>query len=154
MILYNDKRLLHTILTRSFDGNNLLFDVVVNFTDEGLSFCNLLKIPEAGGEASIMCSYNSLQNWRFKRFVLSPDGKYIYYSEHAIAPGDKTTLFRIPATGGTAEEIWELKDYFIAGIGIHPEGKQIALSASHPGIEIRAIDNLGKKLSEIYSGKQ
>jgi Tol biopolymer transport system component len=154
MILYNDKRLLHTILTRSFDGNNLLFDVVVNFTDEGLSFCNLLKIPEAGGEASIMCSYNSLQNWRFKRFALSPDGKYIYYSEHAIAPGDKTTLFRIPAAGGTPEKIWEIKDYFIAGISIHPEGNQIALSASSPGIEIRAIENLGKKVSEIYSGKQ
>jgi dipeptidyl aminopeptidase/acylaminoacyl peptidase len=154
MVLYNDKRLVHTILTRSFDGNNLLFDVVVNFTDEGLSFCNLLKIPEAGGEASIMCSYNSLQNWRFKRFALSPDGKYIYYSEHEIAPGDKTILFRIPAAGGTPEKIWEIKDYFIAGISIHPEGKQIALSASAPEIEIRAIDNLGKKVSEIYSGKQ
>ena len=151
-ILYNDKRLLHTILTRSFDGNNLLFDVVVNFTDEGLSFCNLLKIPEAGGEFSIMCSYNSLQNWRFKRFALSPDGKYIYYTEHAIVPGDKTILCRIPAAGGTPEKIWELKDYFIAGISIYPEGKQIALSASSPGIEIRAIENLGRKVAEVFSG--
>jgi Tol biopolymer transport system component len=154
MILYNDKRLLHTILTRSFDGNNLLFDVVVNFDDEGLSLCNLLKIPEDGGEARTMCSYNSVQNWRFKRFALSPDGKYIYYSESGIASGDNSTLCRIPSTGGTPEKIWELKDYFIAGISIHPEGKRIALSASHPGIEIRAIDNLSKKVSEIYSRKQ
>jgi Tol biopolymer transport system component len=155
MILYNDKRLLHTILTRSFDGNNLLFDVLVGFNDEGsLSICNLLIIPETGGEARTMCSYSSVQNWRFKRFALSPDGKYIYYSESGIASGDNSTLCRILAEGGTPEKIWELKDYFIAGIGIHPEGKQIALSASSPGIEIRAIDNLSKKVSEIYSGKQ
>ena len=156
MILYTDKRLVHTILTRSFDGNNLLFDVLVGFNDEGsLSICNLLILPETGGEARTMCSYSSVQNWRFKRFALSPDGKYIYYSsESEITSGDKSTLCRIPASGGTPEKIWELKDYFIAGISIHPEGKQIALSASSPGIEIRAIDNLGKKLSEIYSGKQ
>ena len=152
MILYNDKRLVHTILTRSFDGNNLLFDVLVGFNDEGsLSICNLLIIPETGGEARTMCSYSSVQNWRFKRFALSPDGKYIYYSEHAIAPGDKTTLFRIPAAGGTPEKIWEIKDYFIAGMSIHPEGEQIALSASSPGIEIRAIENLGRKVAEVFS---
>ncbi len=153
MILYNDKRLLHTILTRSFDGNNLLFDVLVGFNDEGsLSICNFLIIPETGGEeARTMCSYSSVQNWRFKRFALSPDGKYIYYSESGIASGDNSTLCRIPSAGGTPEKIWELKDYFIAGIGIHPEGKQIALSASSPGIEIRAIENLGKKVAEIYS---
>jgi Tol biopolymer transport system component len=152
MILYNDKQLLHTILTRSSDGTNLLFDVVVDFDDEGLSLCKLLEIPEAGGEAKTMCSYKSVQNWRFKRFALSPDGKYIYYSsESEITSGDKSTLCRIPSAGGTPEKIWELKDYFIAGISIHPEGKQIAFSASSPGIEIRAIDNLGKKVSEIYS---
>jgi Tol biopolymer transport system component len=148
MILHNDKRLLHTILTRSFDGNNLLFDVSANI-DEGL--CHLLSIPEGGGEARIMCSYNSLQNWRFKRFALSPDGKYIYYSEFGIGPGTKSTLCRIPVAGGTPEKIWELKDYFIAGISIHPEGRQIALAVSHPGIEIRAIENLGRKVAEICS---
>jgi Tol biopolymer transport system component len=153
MILYTDKRLLHTILTRSFDGNNLLFDILLGFDDKGLSLCNLLKVPDTGGEPKIMCSYNSLQNWRFKRFALSPDGKYIYYSESEIAPGDKSILCRIPSAGGTPEKIWEIKDYFIAGISIHPKGKQIALSASSPGIEIRSIENLGKKVSEIYSGK-
>jgi hypothetical protein len=129
----------------------LLFDIVVSFDEQGLSLCNLLEIPEAGGEARLMCSYNSVQNWRFKRFALSPGGNYIYYTESGVAQGDKSTLCRIPAAGGIPEKIWEIKDYFIAGISIHPEGKQIALSASHPGIEIRAIDNLSKKVSEIYS---
>ena len=151
IILYNDKRLVHTILTRSFDGNSLLFDIVLSFDEEGLSLCNLLEIPETGGEAILMCSYKSVQNWRFKRFALSPDGKYIYYTESGIVHGDKSTLCRIPVIGGTPEKILEIKDYFIAGISIHPEGKQMALSASHPGIEIRAIENLGRKVAEIYS---
>jgi Tol biopolymer transport system component len=151
MILFTDKRLLHTILTRSFNGDNLFFDVVVNFDEEGTSLCNLLEIPETGGETKTICSYKSLQNWRFKRFALSPDGKYIYYSESEIAQGHKSTLCRIPASGRTQEKIWGLKDYFIAGLSIHPEGNQIALSTSHPGIEIRAIENLGRKVSEMYS---
>ena len=152
-ILYNGNRLNTPILTRSFDGNSLLFDDLTNIDEEGLGLSNLLIIPETGGEARTLCSYKSVQNWRFKRFALSPEGKYIYFS--ALDSASKSILYRIPAAGGTPEMILQLpKDFLFAGLSIHPEGKLIALSATKPGLEIRVIENLGRKVSEIYSGKQ
>jgi Tol biopolymer transport system component len=153
MILYNAKRLNVPILTRSYDGNSLLFDDLTNIDEEGSGLSNLLKIPETGGEALIMYTYKSNQNWRFKRFALSPEGKYIYFS--ALDSASKSILCRIPAAGGTPEIILQVpKDFLFAGISIHPEGKQIALSVAKSGIEIRVIENLGRKVAEIYSGKQ
>jgi Tol biopolymer transport system component len=153
MILYNVKRLNTPILTRSFDGNSLLFDDMTNAEVEDLSLCHLLKIPETGGEASIMCAYKSNQNWRFKRIALSPEGKYIYFS--ALDSASNTILCRIAAAGGTPEIIMQLpKDFLFSGISIHPEGKRIALSVTKHGLEIRVIENLSRKVSEIYSGKQ
>jgi Tol biopolymer transport system component len=153
MILYNGKRLNTPVLTRSFDGSSLLFDDLTNIDEEGSGLSNLLIIPETGGEARTLCSYKSVQNWRFKRFALSPEGKYIYFS--ALDSESKSILYRIPAAGGTPEIILQLpKDFLFAGLNIHPEGKRIALSATKPGLEIRVIENLGKKVSEIYSGKQ
>jgi hypothetical protein len=97
-----------------------------------------------------MCTYTSYQNWRFKRFAFSPEGKYVYFS--ALDSASKSILYRIPAAGGTPEIIWQQpKDFFFAGISIHPEGKKIALSVTKPGIEIRVIENLGRKVAEIYS---
>lgn len=153
MIIYTGKRLNVPILTRSYDGNSLLFDDLTNIDEEGSGLSNLLKIPETGGEALIMYTYKSNQNWRFKRFALSPEGKYIYFS--ALDSASKSILYRIPAAGGTPEIILQVpKDFLFAGISIHPEGKQIALSVTKPGIEIRVIENLGRKVAEIYSGKQ
>jgi len=155
MIIYTGKRLNVPILTRSYDGNSLLFDDLTNIDEEGLGLSNLLKIPETGGEALIMCAYKSNQNWRFKRFALSPEGKYIYFS--ALDSASKSILYRIPAAGGTPEIIWQQpKDFLFAGISIHPEGKRIALSVTKttPGIEIRVIENLGRKVAEIFSNKE
>jgi Tol biopolymer transport system component len=151
MILYNGKRLNVPILTRSSDGNSLIFDDLAGIEEEGLSVCQLLKIPDTGGEAKIMCSYNNYGNWRFKRFALSPDGKYIYFS--ALDSALKSIIYRIPAAGGIPDITWQQpKDFFFSGISIHPEGKQIALSVSKPGIEIRVIENLGRKVADIFSG--
>jgi hypothetical protein len=153
MIIYTGKRLNVPILTRSYDGNSLLFDDLTNIDEEGSGLSNLLKIPETGGEALIMYTYKSNQNWRFKRFALSPEGKYIYFS--ALDSASKSILYRIPAAGGTPEIILQVpKDFLFAGISIHPEGIRIALSVTKPGIEIRVIENLGRKVAEIYSGKQ
>ena len=151
MILYNVKRLNTPILTRSFDGNSLLFDDMTNAEVEDLSLCHLLKIPETGGEASIMCAYKSNQNWRFKRIALSPEGKYIYFS--ALDSASNSILCRIAAAGGTPEIIMQLpKDFLFSGISIHPEGKRIALSVTKHGLEIRVIENLGRKVAEVFSG--
>jgi len=151
MIIDTGKRLNVPILTRSYDGNSLLFDDLTNIDEEGSGLSNLLKIPETGGEALMMCAYKSNQNWRFKRFALSPEGKYIYFS--ALDSASKSILYRIPAAGGPPEIIWQQpKDFLFSGISIHPEGKRIALSVTKPGIEIRVIENLGRKVAEVFSG--
>ena len=154
-ILFTNKDMyFEPVLKRSFDGRHLLFTGIVNVDGpvklkEGES--QLLIIPEDGGEPRILC-VASFDEGMFKRINLTPDGKYIYFS--CQAPMVKSILCRIPAEGGTPERVWQSKNYKIAGISIHPEGKKIALSTAVNQVEIRAIENLGRKVAEIYSGKQ
>ena len=98
------------ILTRSFDGNSLLFDDLINIDEEGLGLSNLLIIPETGGEARTLCSYKSVQNWRFKRFALSPKGNTF---TSALDSESKSILYRIPSAGGTPEMILQLPKDFL-----------------------------------------
>jgi hypothetical protein len=62
-----------------------------------------------------------------------------------------SVLYRIPAAGGSPEIVWQSKDYNIAGISIHPDGKRIALSTSVSQVEIRAIENLVNEATKIFS---
>ncbi len=151
-ILFTNKDLFFDpTLKRSFDGKHLLFNGIAN-TDgpvklkEGES--HLLSIPEDGGEVRILC-VASFEGGMYKRINLSPDGKYIYFS--AQAPMVKSILCRIPAEGGTPERVWQSKNYQIAGISIHPYGKRIALSTAVSQAEIRVVENLGSKVTEVYS---
>jgi dipeptidyl aminopeptidase/acylaminoacyl peptidase len=152
-ILYTDKNLFFMpALRRSFDGNHLLFDGVINSTEtlvlnEGKA--HLLNIPEEGGEARILCDAIFSPAGMYKRISLSPDGKYIYFS--ARTPVIKSVLCRIPTEGGTPEIVWQSKDYNIAGISIHPDGRQIALSTSVSQVEIRVIENLGNEVIKVFS---
>jgi len=133
-----------TCLTRLLDGRNLLFDV----TDWTNNTIHLLSVPVSGGDADTLAIYNGIGNPRLKRITLSPDGKYIYLSTRA--PGMKSVLSRIPSAGGTTETLWQSLYYFLAGISVHPDGKKIALSTFETAREIRIIDNLDKKVAEIF----
>ena len=139
-------------LKRSFDGRDLLFDGIADTDEpaklnEGESY--LLIIPENGGEARILCT-SIFDGGVYKRFSLSPDGKYIYFS--ANTQQGQSILCRIPATGGMPERVWQSSGYKIVGISIHPDGKNIALSTSVIQSEIRVIENLGRKVAEVFSG--
>lgn len=154
-ILFTNKNLFFgPALKRSFDGKDLLFDGLTD-TDgpaklnEGESY--LLSIPENGGEARILCT-SVFDGGVYKRFNLSPDGKHIYFS--ANTQQGQSMLCRIPATGGIPEKVWQSKGYKIVGISIHPDGKNIALSTSVIQSEIRVIENLDRKVAEIFSGKE
>jgi len=152
-ILYTDKNLFYfPALKRSFDGKNLLFDGATNFDEEGKlneGTTYLLSIPEDGGEARILGKAVFPNSGINKKISLSPDGKYIYFS--AKATETRSALYRIPATGGTSEIVWQSKDYDIAGISIHPDGKQIALSTFAAPAEIRAIENLGSEVTKVFA---
>jgi Tol biopolymer transport system component len=138
-----------TCLTRSYDGKNLLLDNVSDWTND---IHQLVSVPITGGAADTLATYQSTGNPRLKRIALSPDGKYIYLSTRT--PGMKAILSRILSTGGAPENLWQSSYYFLAGISVHPDGKKIALSTFETAREIRLIDNLDKKVSEIFSDKE
>ena len=109
---------------------------------------HLLSVPVTGGDADTLATYQAVGSARFKRMALSPDGKYIYLTTRA--PGMKSVLSRIPSTGGTPENLWQSTYYFIAGLSVHPHGDRIALSTFETAREIRIIDNLDKKVTEVF----
>lgn len=149
-IIYTDtNEFFIPVLRRSFDGRHLIFDGGLN-PEENIT--NLLIIPVDGGEVRTLCRYN-LGNRTFigKQICLSPDGKYIYFSETGPAPEFRSYVSRIAAVGGTPQKVWEGNDYIIAGLSIHPDGKQIALSIFRRATEIRVAENLGNKVVEIFS---
>jgi dipeptidyl aminopeptidase/acylaminoacyl peptidase len=113
---------------------------------------HLLSVPVTGGEADTLSTYQSVGSTRFKRVALSPDGKYIYLTTRA--PGVKSVLSRIPSTGGTPENLWQSAYYFISGISIHPQGDRIGLSTFETAREIRIIDNLDEKVTEVFNVKE
>ena len=152
-ILYTDINLFfNPVLRRSFDGKSLLLDGTTDLDkagklNEGETY--LLSVPEDGGEARILCNAIFPGSGIYKKISLSPDGKYIYFS--AKTQAITSVLYRIPAAGGSPEIVWQSKDYNIAGISIHPDGKRIALSTSVSQVEIRAIENLGNEVIKVFS---
>ncbi len=151
-ILFTDKNVfINPSLRRSIDGRYLFFDGMKNLNEKESNNgeTQLLSVPVEGGETKILCNAVFPSGGMYKRISNSPDGKYIYYS--AKTPVIRSVLYRIPAEGGTPEIVWQSKDYNIAGISVHPDGKQIALSTSVSQVEIRAIENLGNEVTKIYS---
>jgi Tol biopolymer transport system component len=75
----------------------------------------------------------------------SPDGKYVYFTE--MMDGG-TSLWRVPAAGGTPQKTWQSKDRAEV-FGFHPGGKQIALAIYERELEIRVIKNLVQELEKL-----
>jgi Tol biopolymer transport system component len=149
-IIYNERQFTYTNIVRSVDGNKLIIDIMVDKTG---SDCQLFSINENGGEAKLLCTHKDVSNIRLRRMVLSPDGKYIYFSSlpDDWKTGLKSILCRIPSTGGTPENLWQSKEYFIAGMSIHPEGNKMALSTLELGSDMRVIENLIFGVEKIYN---
>ena len=151
-ILFTDKNVfINPSLRRSYDGRYLYFDGLKSLNEKKSDNeeTQLLSVPVEGGEAKILCNAIFPSGGMYKRISISPDGKYIYFS--AKTPVIRSVLYRIPAKGGTPEIVWQSRDYNIAGISVHPDGKQIALSTSVSQVEIRAVENLGNAVTKIYS---
>ena len=108
----------------------------------------LKSVSIESGTVKTITKLNTNTPLKYKKIALSPNGKYIYYT--GMAPESGSILWRIPAQGGEPEKIWQSKDP-IAGISIHPDGKQMALSVFEQEVEIRVMKNLIKEVEKIYS---
>ena len=151
-VLFTDKNVfINPSLRSSSDGRYLFFDGMKNLneTESDNEETQLLSVPVEGGETKILCNAIFPSGGMYKRISITPDGKYIYFS--AKTPKIRSVLYRIPAAGGTPDIVWQSRDYNIAGISVHPDGKQIALSTSVSQVEIRAVENLGNEVTKIYS---
>ena len=73
-----------------------------------------------------------LKEYRYISTAWSPDGRYIYFSKRTDSE-KKWGLWRIPATGGTAENLG-VKMQGFASLSIHPDGRRITF-ASFVGLE-------------------
>jgi Tol biopolymer transport system component len=133
------------ILRRSFDGNNLLFDIEENGSEQYLK-----SVSVDSSKVKTICVRNThiLSLLKYKKINLSPDGKYIYFT--SSVPESGSILWRVLAKGGVAEKIWQSRDR-IAGLSIHPDGKQMALSVYEHETEIRVVKNLAQEVKKIYS---
>ena len=89
------------------------------------------------------------KEYRYISIAWSPDGRYIYFSKRTDSE-DKWELCRIPAAGGTAENLG-VKMHGFANISIHPDGRRITF-ASFVGKEkpggVWVMENLLPKTEE------
>jgi dipeptidyl aminopeptidase/acylaminoacyl peptidase len=141
-VLYTSSQFRWNILKRSYDGNSLIIDVQPGGKEK-----HLVSIPAAGGESKIIARFNSGNTHiLYKKLAFSPGGDNIYFS---LDDGeDGSILWRIPAEGGIPEKIWETKQK-IAGVSIHPDGQEIALSLNAGvKLEIRKVINLAKEMDK------
>jgi Tol biopolymer transport system component len=130
---------IHTISV-SPDGENLALGI----SRSQSSLSKIVTIPISGGAVQELAALEAPQTL-FGDIVWTPDGKYLFFP---VAESQNShILYRIRAEGGKPERIWELKEV-IAGISIHPDSKQIALSSLTQATEIWAMENLRQWLNK------
>jgi len=137
-VIFEDEGLgVMTILKRSADGKNLLFDLQKGEKDK-----HLMSISPDGGGLQTISKFNiPSTHLMYKMLAFSPEGDCIYFSAGHI-------LWKIPYTGGNPEDIWH-SDNPIAGFSIHPDGTKMVLSLYEREVEIRAIENLVQELERL-----
>jgi len=62
-----------------------------------------------------------------RRIAWSPDGRFIYYSDLPPAGGDICHLWRVPADGGTAQDLGSAANRH-GHLSVHPDGSRITFS--------------------------
>lgn len=86
----------------------------------------VLAAPSNGGRERVVTALPG----SVSRAVLSPDGRWVYFSAIAPGPGSQRTLNRVPFSGGGAEQLANRVVFFI---GVSADGAQLAWYADgHP----------------------
>jgi Tol biopolymer transport system component len=141
-ILFRYPNFTYGVLDLSPDGKSLL----IGLEYPGDEKSRLFTLPVEGGQEKEVCT--SQEAKRFNKAFWSPDGQYIYFSE--ILEGMKTSLWRIPSTGGTPEKVWNSENQ-VEIFDIHPDGNQIAFSIRERKTEVRVIENLSSEIARVFN---
>jgi Tol biopolymer transport system component len=131
--LYQSNKLRRT-LDLSPDGKELVFGTA-NIED---GTWHILIMPVSGGEPRELCKFQeSEESEKIKLITWTPDGKYVLFTENNR---NASALWRISPEGGKPQKLWQ-SDKGNAGLSIHPDGQQIALSTSEHYEEIWVMEN-------------
>ncbi len=139
-ILYTHSNFGRFVMSLSPDGKNLL--LATESPEEKKS--RLFTIPAEGGKEKMLCTAQEVGKFYWAEW--SPDGEYVYFAERK----DGTGLWRVPAEGGIPQKTWQSKNPARI-LGLHPDGKHVALSFSESTTEVKVIKNLVQELDKAYS---
>jgi Tol biopolymer transport system component len=100
-------------------------------------------LPAAGGEARVVYSDSP---WAFPAnsngLGWSADGRSLLFVRGGSSENDESVLWRVPISGGQAEQIGISRKGRIKSPQMHPNGKQIYFGASEPAPgELWALEN-------------
>jgi Tol biopolymer transport system component len=147
--LYRDPLLTTRMLAVSADGRMLLFGV--RSSNEGHASWiarggRILLMDLADGHVREL--HEIREPGDVSSLQWSPDQRHALFAK-ATEHG-RTAFWRVPLTGGDAEELWALeKDHFSADIRLSPDGRQIACTTYHQELEIWVMENIGEALASI-----
>jgi Tol biopolymer transport system component len=123
-------------LALSSDGRWLAVKANVRSGDGSVSKVPSIQVlSAAGGEPRTIVTLDKPDSSQWRQMAWSPDGKYVFFTEH------DSELWQVPAAGGTPQRLATGLP-FINGISVHPDGRQLAVSAGSARWELWVMENL------------
>jgi Tol biopolymer transport system component len=131
-------------LSVSPDGKDLVFGTI----DPDASWI-LKAIPVAGGPPRELVKSKDSASGVNTKYVWSPDGKsLLLFMDASKGKEKKKEIWYVPAEGGDPQSLGLTMDENPSSVSLHPDGRRLAFSFSHPSAEIWVMENFlpaGKK---------
>ena len=150
-LLYRDPLLTTRMLALSPDGNRLVFGVRDSLRGGGVASIatggRLMIMDLAEGEPREL--YHIHEPGTVRSLQWTPDGGHVLYSRTEEVEERRTSMWRVPAEGGTAERLWSFgKGQFSGRFSLSPDGERVAFDVYTQELEIFVMENLKAALAE------
>ena len=100
----------------------------------------LLILSLSAGETRELFRNAKSDDLQVRSFEWMPDGWHILFVVQENPNEGPTSLWRIPAEGGTAEKILHSRK-LLAGLSIHPDGHQVSFTNVKLSSEVWVMEN-------------
>ncbi len=133
-VQYRGESQLHPWLALSPNGEQLLVGVRRDSCD-----C-ILVLSLSTGETRELFRNTKSDGFQVWSFEWMPDGRHVLFILKENPNEGPTSLWRIPAEGGTAEKIMHSRKR-LAGLSIHPDGHQVSFTNVKLSSEVWVMEN-------------
>ncbi len=133
-VRYRGESRLHRWLALSPDGEQLLVGVRRDSCD-----C-ILVLSLSTGETRELYRHTKSDGIQVRSFEWMPDGRQVLFLLREKPNEGPTSLWRIPAEGGTAEKILHSRK-LLAGLSVHPDGDQVSFTNVTLSSEVWVMEN-------------